>query len=329
METAQAIKDVCGVLPFIFRAGVWKPRTRPDTFQGVGEEGLTWLAEVKERFGIPVATEVANPKHVEAALKAGIDYLWIGARTSANPLAVQGIAEAINAASQQCNAPKALLIKNPVNADAALWLGNIERLEKAVKGLQVTGDGIPVIAVHRGCNHQPCWSMAHAVRLARPDIPMLLDPSHLSGNASQVPELLKKVPELGLNGAMVEVHVHPETALSDAKQQISPKELNAALGCCVNAPKEQCKAAPPQLSWLRAEMDELDEQLWDTIAARMDISRRIGEWKKAHGVAPLQPERYIAKSEELKVKSEELGLPKDFVKHIYDLIHEESVHQQS
>ena len=175
-------------MPFIFRAGVWKPRTSPHTFQGVGEEGLEWLKEVKERFGIAIATEVATPEHVQKALAAGIDYLWIGARSSANPMVVEAIAKAIadrDAVRPRCcktaNAVgpsqsdckiKGILIKNPVNEDAGLWLGNIERLEKV---------SVPVIAVHRGCNHQPCWAMAHKVRLARPDIPLLLDPSHMSG----------------------------------------------------------------------------------------------------------------------------------------------------
>ena len=273
-----------------------------------------------------IATEVATPEHVAAALETGVDYLWIGARSSATPIVVQSLADSICDLRLKIGDLKGLLIKNPVNADAALWLGNIERLEKT---------GVPVMAVHRGCNHQPCWAMAHKVRLARPDIPMLLDPSHLSGDAQRVPELLEKIAELGLDGAMVEVHCDPEHALSDSEQQISPDELNAALrqlnaarGCSVNAASQQCIAAEPQLNWLRAEIDELDEQLWDTIAARMDVSRRIGEWKKAHGVAPLQPERYQTIVESLKLKVERLGLSPAFAMQIWDLIHEESLKQQ-
>ena len=323
MDTARAIKAQCSV-PFIFRAGVWKPRTRPDTYQGAGDEGLAWLAEVKQTLGIPVATEVATPEHVTAALKAGIDYLWIGARTSANPIAVQAIVEKLKANSQK---PKALLIKNPVNADAALWLGNIERLEKT---------GLPVMAVHRGCNHQPCWSMAHAVRTARPDIPMLLDPSHMSGDAAQVPELLKKIAELGLDGAMVEVHCCPEKALSDNAQQITPDSLNGlklfegltSLTISNNLKQPQTTSNNTELSWLRAEIDELDERLWDTIAARMDVSRRIGEWKKAHGVTPLQPERYQTIVERINELTNERGLSTDFALRLFDLIHKESLKQQ-
>ena len=295
----------------IFRAGVWKPRTRPDTFQGVGEEGLGWLQEVKQRFSIPVATEVATPDHVREALFAGIDYLWIGARTSANPIAVQAIADTIH---QTTRAPKGIIIKNPVNADAGLWLGNIARLE-------VTG--VPVISVHRGCNHQPCWGMAHQVRLARPDIPMLLDPSHMSGDAAKVPALLEKVRELGLDGAMVEVHNNPTSALSDSQQQITPEEIsNFKL-------KIEDLEEDAELNWLRAEIDELDETLWDTIAARMEVSKRIGEWKKAHGVAPLQPERYQTIVERINELTNERGLSTDFALRIWELIHAESLRQQS
>ena len=324
--TASQLKDACGEIPFIYRAGVWKPRTSPHTFQGVGEEGLVWLQEVKQRLGLPVATEVATPEHVTKALEAGMDYLWIGARSSANPLAVQAIADAIVDWELVNGNFKGILIKNPVNADAGLWIGNIERLEKT---------GVPVIAVHRGCNHQPCWAMAHQVRLARPDIPMLLDPSHMSGEAAKVPELMKKIEELGLDGAMVEVHCDPKSALSDNAQQLTPNQVGHTLNpilsrlCLVslNSPSDGSE----ELNWLRAEIDELDERLWDTIAARMEVSERIGKWKKAHGVAPLQPERYQQIVEKLKIKNEEVknkSLSTDFMLHIWELIHKESLRKQ-
>ena len=324
-------------MPFIFRAGVWKPRTSPHTFQGVGEEGLEWLKEVKERFGITIATEVATPEHVQKALAAGIDYLWIGARSSANPMVVEAIAKAIadrDAVRPRCcktaNAVgpsqsdckiKGILIKNPVNEDAGLWLGNIERLEKV---------SVPVIAVHRGCNHQPCWAMAHKVRLARPDIPLLLDPSHMSGEAAKIPELMQKIEELGLDGAMIEVHCCPEQALSDAKQQVEPRELSDRLRLTEYRPATPDRIQNTELNWLRAEIDELDEKLWDTIEARMDVSRRIGEWKKAHGIAPLQPERYEMIVERLKAPQppEGGGLRTEFKLALWELIHEESLRQQ-
>ena len=298
-----------------------------------------------------VATEVATPEHVEAALKAGVDYLWIGARSSANPIAVQEIATAIGdrvrlTEHRPASLPaggtiispdrtpaktilKGILIKNPVNNDAALWIGNIERLEKT---------GVPVIAVHRGCGHQPCWAMAHAVRLARPDIPMLLDPSHMSGDAKKVPELMKKIEELGLDGAMVEVHCRPEEALSDAKQQITPTQLSNTLYLTptrfrLDTVSLPCFGSPrgtnaSELNWLRAEIDELDARLWETISARMDVSRRIGIWKKAHDVAPLQPKRFQQLSEQVAHFAKENGLSADFAQEVLKLIHEESLKQQ-
>ena len=277
-------------------------------------------------FGMDVATEVATPEHVRKAIAAGMDYLWIGARTSANPMAVENLTPALS--SREGGKIKGILIKNPVNEDAKLWIGNIERLEKT---------GIPVMAVHRGCGHQPCWRMAHQVRLARPDIPMLLDPSHMSGDAAKVPELMQMIPQLGLDGAMVEVHCHPAEALSDAKQQITPKETATLLDryavgplCCRTA---NAVGEKTELNWLRAEIDELDDKLWDTIAARMDVSRRIGEWKKANGVAPLQPERYEMIRERLKnitppLSSGEGQLRTEFKLALWELIHEESLRQQ-
>ena len=343
LETAEQLSAVSRQLgvSFIFRAGVWKPRTSPHTFQGVGEEGLAWLKEVKTRFGMEIATEVATPEHVEAALKAGIDYLWIGARSSATPIVVQSLADSICDLRFEISNLKGILIKNPVNNDAGLWIGNIERLEKT---------GVPVIAVHRGCGHQPCWAMAHAVRLARPDIPMLLDPSHMSGDAKKVPGLMQKIEELGLDGAMVEVHCRPEEALSDANQQIEPTSLAELIPFGVTRPlldefwrtpspkhaservsspnEENRIEGEKELNWLRAEIDELDERLWETISARMDVSRRIGKWKKAHDVAPLQPKRFQQLSEQVAHFAKENGLSADFAQEVLKLIHEESLKQQ-
>lgn len=310
-------------MPFIFRAGVWKPRTSPHTFQGAGEQALAWLQEVQRTYGVPVATEVATPEHVEAAMKAHIDYIWIGARTSANPIAVQNIAESL---SFQAFNPYGIFIKNPVNADAQLWLGNIERLEKT---------GVPVIAIHRGCNHQPCWRIAHEVRLARPDVPMLLDPSHMSGDAAQVPTLMTKIDELGLNGAMVEVHHKPSEALSDAKQQITPAAISDFLfrfAQTINRERffrfQISDLKDTELNWLRAEIDELDDALWETIYQRMEVSQRIGKWKKAHGVAPLQPQRFQQILTQREAWAKEKGLPEHFVKQLFDIIHEQSLREQ-
>ena len=314
--TARLIKEACGSIPYIYRAGAWKPRTSPESFQGAGEEALTWLAEVQQTYGIDTATEVATPDHVREALFAGIAYLWIGARTSANPIAVQAIADTIRKTKQK---PKGILVKNPVSEDAQLWLGNIARLEQT---------GLTVVAVHRGCNHKPCWSMAHAVRMALPELPLLIDPSHMSGDAEQVPVLLHKAAELHYDGAMIEVHDNPCKALSDARQQITPALLSTLLGQLPSFDRNPAEKTGDELAWLRAEIDELDDQLWDTIARRMDVSRRIGEWKKSHGVTPLQPERYRQIVEQREQWAKDHGLNPEFAKNLFDSIHAESLRRQ-
>ena len=310
------LKEVCD-FDFIFRAGVWKPRTSPSTFQGVGTEALKWLQEVKQQFGMEIATEVATPSHVNEALQAGIDYLWIGARTSANPIAVQEIADALlttRSETYRGGQLKGIFIKNPVNEDAALWLGNIERLEKT---------GIPVMAIHRGCAHKPCWAMAHYIRTQRPDIPILLDPSHMSGDATKIPALMKKIDELQLDGAMIEVHYNPQEALSDSQQQIKPEEIGK-----FSVVSGQRSVENQELAWLRAEIDELDDQLWETIARRMEVSERIGEWKKEHGVQALQPQRYEEIVKQRKEWAEQKGLSEELVQNLFDAIHQESLKKQ-
>lgn len=310
------LKEVCD-FDFIFRAGVWKPRTSPSSFQGAGTEALQWLQEVKQQFGMEIATEVATPSHVNEALQAGIDYLWIGARTSANPIAVQEIANALlttRSETYRGGQLKGIFIKNPVNEDAALWLGNIERLEKT---------GIPVMAIHRGCAHKPCWAMAHYIRTQRPDIPILLDPSHMSGDATKIPSLMKKIDELLLDGAMIEVHYNPQEALSDATQQLKPEEIGK-----FSVVSGQRSVENQELAWLRAEIDELDDQLWETIARRMEVSERIGEWKKEHGVQALQPQRYEEIVKQRKEWAEQKGLSEELVQNLFDAIHQESLKKQ-
>ena len=318
------LKEVCD-FDFIFRAGVWKPRTSPSSFQGVGAEALEWLQEVKQQFGIEIATEVATPAHVTEALQAGIDYLWIGARTSANPIAVQEIVEEIGkVVSSEYRVQsieyrvqrglKGIFIKNPVNEDAKLWLGNIERLEKT---------GVPIMAIHRGCAHKPCWAMAHYIRTQRPNIPILLDPSHMSGDATKIPALMKKIDELQLDGAMIEVHYNPQEALSDAQQQIRPEEVGKW-----SVVSGQRSVENQELAWLRAEIDELDDHLWATIAQRMEVSERIGEWKKAHGVQALQPQRYEEIVKQRKEWAKQEGLSEELVQNLFDTIHQESLKKQ-
>jgi chorismate mutase len=209
---------------------------------------------------------------------------------------------------------KGIFIKNPVNEDAKLWLGNIERLEKT---------GIPVMAIHRGCAHKPCWAMAHYIRTQRPDIPILLDPSHMSGDATKIPALMKKIDELQLDGAMIEVHHNPQEALSDSQQQIKPEEIGK-----FSVVSGQRSVENQELAWLRAEIDELDDQLWETIARRMEVSERIGEWKKEHGVQALQPQRYAEIIAQRKEWAEQKGLSEELVQNLFDAIHQESLKKQ-
>lgn len=313
LETARALVATGDI---IFRAGVWKPRTRPDTFQGVGEKGLLWLSRVKNELHVPVATEVVTAEQVTKALEAGIDYLWIGARTCANPIAVGAICSAIDDFRSRVTGDglRGIFIKNPVNADAALWLGNIERLE-------VTG--VPVMAVHRGCSHQPYWEMAHKVRIARPDIPMLLDPSHMSGDAERVPSLSRVADELDYDGLMVEVHPRPQEALSDAKQQITP-----AVFADIRRAPAQTFTTPLELRWLRKMMDEVDDRLWTDIAQRMAVSKQIGAYKKTQQMAVIQPTRFNEIMTKRLAWAESHGLSKEAVEIILKTLHEESIRMQ-
>lgn len=299
----------------VFRAGIWKPRTSPDTFQGVGAEGLAWLQEVKQTYGLPVATEVATPEQVRMALEAGIDYLWIGARTSANPIAVQEIADAINAHGANKRKLRGVLIKNPVNEDAALWMGNIRRIEKVV----------PAFAVFRGCNHRPCWRMAYTLRQAMPEVPILLDPSHMSGDAARIPALVRQAEQLGLDGLMVEVHPDPTHALSDNKQQLTPEAFAQMLQA---AQMVNGKSSNGKLTWLRAIMDEVDDRLWEVYLERLAISREIGELKQQLDMPALQPGRWQEVVERRIQWAEANGLDTENIRTILDAIHRESLQQQ-
>lgn len=276
----------------------------------MGDVGLQWLKHVKAEYNLPVATEVSTPEQVQKALAAGIDYLWLGARTSANPILVQAIADEIAKGS-----PKGVLIKNPVNEDADLWIGNIQRL--------TTNCQRPVYAVHRGCNHHPCWAMAYQLRKKLPEVPLLLDPSHMSGDAGKVAELCSIADELAYDGLMIEVHDRPQEALSDAKQQITPDELEQIMLQSSNA-----QSSNRQLTWLRRMMDEVDDTLWETIARRMNVSRQIGEYKKANGIEVVQPTRF----EEIKTKrlawATEHNLSEESVRELLETLHRESIRQQ-
>ena len=307
---------------WVFRAGIWKPRTSPDTFQGVGEEGLAWLQRVKTETGLPVATEVATPEHIRLALAAGIDYLWLGARTTANPILVQRLADTL-AEEVSAGARCTVLVKNPVNEDGGLWAGNIARIQRA---------GCPVVAVLRGCNHRPCWGMAHIFRMTYPNIPMLIDPSHIGGAREKILPLLQKGKDLQFDGAMIEVHISPDSALSDSKQQITPTLLGKILrtvGMPYASEELPSEAGTSQaLAWYRAQIDEIDDQLWDLIAQRMQVSKQIGIWKHTHEVPCYQPTRYEQMVSDRMVWGEQQQIDAETIKGIYDIIHTASLKKQ-
>lgn len=311
LTTAQRLKDrLAGNCQAIFRAGLWKPRSSPDTFQGVGDEGLAWLQDVQRKTGMKVATEVSNTEQAEAALKAGVNYLWIGARTAANPIQVQLLADTIR------DRAEGVMIKNPVSEDAELWIGNIRRIMRYTPN---------VMAVHRGCNHLSCWGMAKRIREALAEVPLILDPSHMAGRADKVESLMQAAARLEYDGYMIEVHPHPTEALSDAKQQITPEELSALLERLEKLPKDTTET---ELLWYRAMMDEVDDRLWDTLAERMQISRKIGRWKKERGLPVVQPERKAEIIEKRLSWAKTAGVQPDTVRNIIEAIHTESVREQ-
>ena len=320
METARGLTG-CGVS--VFRAGLWKPRTHPGSFEGVGAEGLPWLVAVREETGLPVMTEVAGAKHVEACLKAGLDALWIGARTTTNPFLVQEIAEAL------AGVDIPVYVKNPVHPDAELWAGAVERLQRAGLrriGLVLRGFTTPESGPYRNA---PLWPLAVGMRTRFPDLTLLVDPSHIAGDRSLLPEISQKALDLGLDGIMVEVHAHPETALSDAAQQLTPAGFRTLLdGLRERAADTDAPDYREGIEALRARIDTIDEQLLTLLASRMEISREIGEYKREHGIAILQPGRWEALLERVIKEGKRRGLSEAFIRKVFEFVHEESVRRQ-
>ena len=316
METAKMLSDV-GVK--IFRAGVWKPRTKPGNFEGVGTIGLKWLQQVKAETKMYVATEVATAKHVSEALKHNIDILWIGARTSANPFAVQEIADALKGA----NVP--VLIKNPINPDLDLWIGTIERIYNA---------GIAKIAaIHRGFStfdrknyrNLPQWHIPIELHRKLPNLPILCDPSHIGGKREMVASIAQQAMDLNFDGLIIEAHCEPEKAWSDASQQITPDVLKLILD---NLVIREMTQTTENLVTLRKQIDELDNDLLELLAQRMRISKEIGTYKKEQSMPILQAKRYEEILEKRIKQADEMGINSDFMKTILIAIHEESVKQQ-
>lgn len=303
----------------IFRAGIWKPRTKPGGFEGVGEPGLAWLQRVKQETGMYVTTEVATAKHVEAALNAGMDMLWIGARTSANPFAMQEIADAL------AGVDIPVLVKNPVNPDLELWIGGMERLNNAgVKRMA---------AIHRGFSsydkkiyrNLPQWHIPIELRRRIPNLPIFCDPSHIGGKRELIASLSQQAMDLGFDGLIVESHCNPDCAWSDAAQQVTPDVLAYILNLLVIRKEKQ---STENLNELRTQIDECDNNIIEILAKRMRICREIGTFKKEHAMTILQTGRYNEILEKRGAQGELCGMSADFMRTIFEAIHGESVRQQ-
>lgn len=316
MSTARMLADKgC----HIFRAGVWKPRTKPGGFEGNGEKALPWLKEVKEETGMMISTEVATPDHVELAMRYDMDVLWVGARTSANPFAMQALADSM----QGLQIP--VLVKNPVNPDLELWIGGLQRLNQA--GIKRLG------VIHRGFSsydkkiyrNLPMWQIPIELRRRIPGLPIICDPSHIGGRRDLIAPLCQQAMDLGFDGLIVESHCNPKEAWSDAKQQVTPDILDYILSLLVI---RDDTFTTEDIRSLRAQIDELDNSLMELLAKRFRLCREIGTFKKEHNMTILQTRRY---NEILKKRGTQAGLcgmnPK-FAAHIFELIHEESVRQQ-
>ena len=321
LTVAKAVK---GLGINIMRAGLWKPRTRPNQFEGKGVEALRWIQEVKKEVDIHFAVEVASPHHVEQACAADIDILWLGARTTVNPFTVQEIADSIKGID------KIVLVKNPINPDLALWIGGIERLAHA--GIQKLG------AIHRGFSsfqksqyrNQPLWQIPLELKSRLPELPLIGDPSHIAGNREMIFEVSQKALDLGYDGLMIETHPDPDRALSDAAQQITPHRLEEILEQLRISKKSSSNALfLNQLEDLREKIDHIDQEMIETLATRMRLIERIGEYKKDNNVTAFQLERW---NEIMKTRPDwgnQANLAREFVKELYRVIHDESIRIQT
>lgn len=308
----------------VLRAGIWKPRTRPGEFEGIGSIGLEWLKRAKAETGLPTAVEVANAKHVEEALAAGVDILWIGARSTVNPFTVQEIADAL----QGHDVP--VLIKNPVNPDLQLWIGAIERINKA--GITKIG------AIHRGFSsfekssfrNEPMWELAIQLKTLCPDLPIINDPSHICGNRELIPYISQKALDLDMQGLMIESHLDPSVAWTDAKQQLTPAAVSELMDrLTVREPESKNEAFVDKLAELRKQIDKIDDLLLQKLGERMSIVEKIGEFKRDNQVTVLQVNRWDEILKKGTAFAKALKLDEHFTEKFLELVHGESIRKQT
>ena len=322
INTAKEIKALGKVN--VLRAGIWKPRTRPGSFEGVGEIGLEWLKSAKKETGMLISTEVANGKHVEKCLEAGVDILWIGARTTVNPFSIQEVADALKGVDIP------VMVKNPINPDLELWIGGLERINQA--GIKKLG------AIHRGFStlektpfrNLPRWELAIELKRRYPNLDIICDPSHISGNRELIPYVCQKAMDLDMSGLMIESHINPMVALSDAAQQVKPSSLDTIL-TNLNFRKSSSDNLEfdNKLESLRKEIDELDQSILENLSSRMKLSNQIGEYKKKNGVTILQVDRWEEVLNKRISLGEAMKLDKSFIEDIIKLIHKESIRKQN
>jgi chorismate mutase len=319
MDTAQSLSGIPSLKAF--RAGLWKPRTRPGDFEGVGEKGMPWLQEVKEKTGLQLAVEIAVPAHAEICLKENIDVVWIGARTVVSPFIVDEIARALSG-SHIC-----VMVKNPVNPDLSLWAGGIERLKNAgITNLAAVHRGFDIYA-SKPYRNTPLWEIPIELKQIFPDLPILCDPSHIGGRRELLGYISQKALDLGMNGLMIESHIDPDHALTDIAQQVSPEELKTIMSK-LSFKKHEADQADSTLENYRTSIDELDAQILELLAKRMKISGLIGKYKKKLSIAPFQAQRWSALLDDRLSRGSNLKLDRDFLKQLFNLIHTESLRKQ-
>lgn len=332
-ETERQTIDTClqlaqtGVVD-VLRAGIWKPRTAPGSFEGAGSKALRWLAKARKLTGLPVAVEVATARHAEKALAHGVDILWIGARTTVSPFAVQEVAEAV-AGNQDIN----ILVKNPMNPDLKAWAGAVDRFVRA--GIPISNIGL----IHRGFSYfgdtkyrnAPMWHLAFEMRNRFPDNVMLCDPSHIAGRREYLHEVSQAAANMCYDGLMIESHIDPDAALSDAAQQVTPEALVQLLGSI--RWRTECGSADSdfnrELDRLRSEIDQIDSELFELMARRMEVAENIGHMKKNSDVAILQGRRWNAIVERAVARAAKLGLSEEFMRTVLEAIHSESIGRQN